>query len=102
MSDMSDTQILNGLIKEVSSFFGATASKVKEEIEKWTVTLFRLRVAKMTANNDQIAKLEKSEQYAWDAIAALKAEHAEESQKQAWVFVEKLLVTLKKVILTTV
>ena len=104
MSDKHNEQeykIIKKVIEEISKEFkGKKVKDLKEQIKYWGEIIIKLRIVKLEEEDEEeIKRIERTEEYAWAAIASLKAEYSKLIEKKTWDVTEKILKLLRKVIL---
>lgn len=92
-------ELLDEVTKEISDLFKERAQKAKEDLSYWAQKLFELRAIQLAGTEEQIEEAKKSEKYAMNALQSLYAIEVNVINEQAWNFIEKLLIVLKRVIL---
>jgi hypothetical protein len=94
-------QLLNKFLETLKEEFSENKEEILQGLQEWGKIILQIKKDALTAKTEEDKnRLLKTEQYAWAGINTLKTRQHLHLQKNAWVFVEKSLVLLKKVILT--
>lgn len=100
MADEKFDEIVKEITKEISKEFKEYAEKAKFDLEYWSKKMIELRIAKLKGDAKEIENAKKSEEYAWAAVASLKAKYSKILEDSAWKILEKVLQILRRVLLS--
>ena len=99
MPDIDEKKILDEILDELSKEFKDKANDAKDELKYWGEVLVKLRIARINGDADEVKNAEKSEEYAWNAICALKAKYSAVLEEKAWSLAERILKVFRNVLL---
>jgi hypothetical protein len=93
---MDEKEIFKKVVDEIGEAFKDQVADVKDSLKDWSKIVVELRAKQLTEHDeDELAELKKSEEYAWAGIMALKAKHEQIFVDKTWELMERILKTLR-------